>query len=499
MRQPTKRTWARLVLFAQLIMLTATLPIVVFAQDSTPDATADSSAAAQALGVAHGAYLRPVFIDNHNGTWTSYGDEVLAYDSFVGKDLAVLMYFLPFSPLDPFLLNEIQRRVPSSRRPVIMITWEPSSNSTGCDLGYGDGQGPLRAINAGRCDQFIREYARTLKGRPERFIIRFAHEMNITDYPWWPGRYGLDPSSYVAMFRRVRDIYRSEGATNVEFMWSPNYASNPPDAWNHLSNYYPGDAYVDWIGLSGYNWNRGAVPWRDPEWLYDGVLKDLACRYAKPVIIAEVGTVNGANESDKANWITRFYDMLDDYPFVRGVVWFNDFAYARRGESDFRATTGTQDCYENHDCSGVQALPGAAGQQATNAYINSIRQGVISTKLPSLAQATPPYTLCSAPSQPFSLSASTITVRPGGTTSVTLRGFMYPSASQISFDLPSGLRGAASPAALQPPWGTATLKLSADSKLSPGVYNGTIRVGSMNLPVTVKNLKVRAFIPDVRQ
>ena len=464
------------------------------------DGTADASSAATVLGIAHGAHLRPAFIDYGGGKWYSYGDEVLGMNRLVGKDLAIVMYFVPWSAFDPFLLDDINKKVPAASRPVIMLTWEPSRDSKGCDLGYNDGQGPLRAVNSGRCDGFIRQYARSVKARPERFIIRFAHEMNITDSAWWPGHYGLDANAYVSMFRRVRQIFREEGAANAEFMWSPNYASNGGDQWNNIYNYWPGDAYVDWIGLSGYNWyGWRSRPWEEYDVLYDGVLRDLACRYAKPVIISEIGSVDGPSDNAKANWVAHLYDDLDDYPFVRGIVWFNDFAYGNRGNADFRVTTGGQDCQQNGGCSGVQPLSGAAGQQTTNAYLSSVRKSYFSSKLPSLAQATPPYTLCGAPPKPFSLSSSTVAAKPGSTTTITLQGFLYSSQTQISMELPAGVTGTASPSTLPPPWGVSTIKLTASSKLAQGVQTGTIRAGSTSLPITFVNLKPRVYLPSVRQ
>ncbi len=497
----TRRSVAFCVLLTQIIVILFTNTISIFAESVAEPSSLDATAPAQSLGLAHGAHLRPVCFQNGANSWYAYGDEVMAMNSLVGKDLAVVMYFAPWSTFDPFFANDIQKKVPQDRRPVIMVTWEPSVHSTGCDLGYNDGQDPLRAINSGRCDSFIRSYARALKSRPERFILRLAHEMNITDSGWWPGRWGQDAGAYVAMFRRVRDLFRAEGVINVEWMWSPNYASNPPDPWNSVGNYYPGDAYVDWIGLSGYNWAATrSRPWENFEQLFDAALRDMACRYAKPVIIAEIGSVDdGSDASAKANWISHLYARLVDYPFLRGIVWFNDFAYGSRGNPDFRVTTGGQDCHLNGDCSGVQALSGASGQQATNAYINSVRQSMFSSKLPSLAQATPPYTMCSAPSEPFVLSGSTVTVRPGGVSTMTLQGFLFAAPAQITFELPSGVRGTASPATLNPPWGVSNIVLTADAKLAPGTRAGAIRIGSTVLQIKLMNPKARLFLPGIRR
>ncbi len=47
---------------------------------------------------------------------------------------------------------------------------------------------------------------------------------------------------------------RWEGATNVDWVWSPNRDGSTAAALNTFTTLYPGDAYVDYIGFSGYNW-----------------------------------------------------------------------------------------------------------------------------------------------------------------------------------------------------------------------------------------------------
>ncbi|MGB2897321.1 MAG: glycosyl hydrolase [Anaerolineales bacterium] len=356
------------------------------------------------LGITHGAHLRPTL---------GYGDEVLDFDALVGKDIGVVMYFAEWNhmpgdhALDAYLPNIIQGQITDpSRRPAIMLTWEPTRAATGLfpqyDTAFGCTQSypglviPPQDIIDGNCDVYLNIFRDDLKARPERILLRFAHEMNITDSPWWPRHFGLteDASLYVAMYQHVYDVimYEPGAPTNVEWVWSPNWASNPPVAWNAIPNYYPGDAYVDWIGLSGYNWYNSPPPpdelWRDFDYLYDGVLTDLTCRYAKPQIIAEVGSVEGNGTTlSKADWIAELYQRAPEYPFVRSVVWFNDFAGANPGLADFRVTTGTA-------ASGsVSQLPAATGTW-TNAYSTAIADPVYTTTLPSLSAATPPHPIC---------------------------------------------------------------------------------------------------------
>lgn len=354
------------------------------------------------LGITQGAHIRPTFFAGPP-VW-GYGDEILAFDNLVGKDIGVVMYFANWldagnHALDPFPLDLIQSEISSpSRRPVIMLTWEPTrsvASDYGCTKSY-SGPIPPQDIIDGNCDAYLVQFAADVKARPERILLRFAHEMNITDSPWWPGNWGsMDATLYVQMYQHVHDVIMGvpDPPTNIEWVWSPNYASNPPDAWNAINNYYPGDAYVDWIGLSGYNWYNSpnhSQPWRDFDYLYDSVLTDFTCRYAKPQIIAEVGSVEGTGGLTKAGWITDLYQRAPNYPFLRSVVWFNDYAGANPSLADFRVTTGSA---ATGSADSVNPLPSST-HAWTNAYSAAVAGSIFNSALPSLGAATPSHVIC---------------------------------------------------------------------------------------------------------
>ena len=271
-----------------------------------------NSPASEVLGVSHGAHLRPSL---------EYGQEILDFNQLSGKDIAVLMYFTSWSSYDAetgeffnyYLLRKMGQKF-GEDLPVIMLTWVPVdgrktlAGKPACDRDYA-GAIPLDAIISGKCDNYIIGFAKALKSQPERFLLRFAHEFNIADSSWWPGHYGQKADKYVQMWQHVFDVFNSVQVSNVEWVWSPNYASHPDKSWNDLNNYYPGDNYLDWIGLSGYNWasSRNAS-WDSFDYLYDDALHELACNYPKPQIIAEVGSVEGGGS--KADWITDAYQKI---------------------------------------------------------------------------------------------------------------------------------------------------------------------------------------------
>lgn len=81
----------------------------------------------------------------------------------------------------------------------------------------------LAAIAEGRHDDFIREYAQNCVVFGKPIMLRIMHEFNGVYYPWSGYRNNNDPNLFIAAFRHIVDIFRRQNATNVTFMWSPNY------------------------------------------------------------------------------------------------------------------------------------------------------------------------------------------------------------------------------------------------------------------------------------
>jgi hypothetical protein len=116
--------------------------------------------------------------------------------------------------------------------------------------------------------------------------------------------------------------------------FNPN-VGNPVQAgagtghWNWYGNYYPGDAYVDYVGAHGFNAPRvWGGRWTGFDEMFDGaradhILSDLVTRYpGKPIIVGEFATDEGAANA-KAQWIGDAYLALLNHPNVVGAVWFN--------------------------------------------------------------------------------------------------------------------------------------------------------------------------------
>ncbi|HET7509667.1 MAG TPA: glycosyl hydrolase [Solirubrobacterales bacterium] len=182
----------------------------------------------------------------------------------------------------------------------------------------------LGKVIDGVYDGYIREFALKAKAWGHPFFLRFNWEMNGFWFPWSEGVNGNTPGQFVAAWRHVHDIFTSVGATNVTWVWCPNV-----DLYNSLTplgELYPGNAYVDWTGIDGFNWGerRGSPGWQNFNQVFHRTYKRIISRVApgKPVMLAEVASSDKGGS--KPAWIK---DMLSKvrhrYRKIRAIIWYD--------------------------------------------------------------------------------------------------------------------------------------------------------------------------------
>ncbi|MFQ6485387.1 glycoside hydrolase family 26 protein [Brachybacterium epidermidis] len=172
----------------------------------------------------------------------------------------------------------------------------------------------LRDIIDGDYDEYIKEWAVGIESLGYPIAIRFAHEMNGNWYPWSEGVNGNQPGEYVEAYRHVHDIFTEVGADDVIWIWSPNvsHIGSAP-----FENLYPGDDYVDWLGLVGYYENEIFDSF---DKIYGDSIRNLEEISDKPIVITEIGAPNSSGR--QVEWINDMFESLPRYPSVIGFVWF---------------------------------------------------------------------------------------------------------------------------------------------------------------------------------
>jgi hypothetical protein len=204
----------------------------------------------------------------------------------------------------------------AARNVTPMIWWEPIDPRHRSDGTYAR----HRNITAGKHDDYIRQYARDARAFGRTVLLRFAHEANGKYFPWSVTRFDNSPSTFIAAWRHVRTIFRQENATNVKFVWSVA-KQRCEGGCNPYTAVYPGDAYVDIVGLSAHNWGtmKKWVSMYESTRRAAGLLRQITRR---PLIVAESGS--SPLGGDKAAWIREGYrEVYRKLPAIRAIVYLN--------------------------------------------------------------------------------------------------------------------------------------------------------------------------------
>jgi mannan endo-1,4-beta-mannosidase len=221
------------------------------------------------------------------------------------------------------------------------------------------------SLARGDYDEVIRVWASELRqfitgtdasGHPappggRRAYIRFAWEGNAAFAPWSAAggattceALAENEQAYVAMWRHVRDLVMSTGGFSrdqVAWVFSVFSASAkvpagcPGVASDLVRAMYPGDQYVDWVGIDGY----GGYPWNptlSPRQLFDPMVTKLRSITNRPLSINEAGSGTlkqaqtapvdpptvGATPAQKGAWIAEYFQYVADAG-IKMTLWFN--------------------------------------------------------------------------------------------------------------------------------------------------------------------------------
>jgi len=171
----------------------------------------------------------------------------------------------------------------------------------------------VAAIADGRSNGYITRFAQEVRALNLPVAISFGHEFNGFWYPW--GTTGTTAAQFVAAWRLIHRLFAAAHATNVIWVWNPNVISAEPRL--DLSAYYPGDAYVDWVGVTGYFGAEGPDTF---EGVYGPTMQEIRGFTTKPFFIAETSVQTGPNAAAAAqNLLTGVRQRSD----VLGFVWFD--------------------------------------------------------------------------------------------------------------------------------------------------------------------------------
>jgi hypothetical protein len=265
---------------------------------------------APARGVLFGAWVQPASYASPDAEEQA----VTAFERIIGRRLAINNVYVSWT----------------GAMPVQVAAWDVRSGAVPMISWAG---GPAGQIASGADDALIRARARQLKSLPGPVLLRWFPEMDSG-----PGHADAGtPATFVAAWRRMHELFALAGATNVRWVWCPTAAGF---AAGTAQAYYPGKAYVNWIGADGYNWAPELAHdrWRSFTQIFSAFYR-WALPTGEPLLVGEFGTVEGAPGA-KAAWFTQAGRALRTlFPSIRAVVYFESDHENFGQFFDWRVTT----------------------------------------------------------------------------------------------------------------------------------------------------------------
>jgi|GEM_PF-1046395 len=238
--------------------------------------------------------------------------------TFAKKSLDVEMDFFSWEKSEE-ITRFIREERNKGRVPIVSIEpWTTTSGNPSNVIEETGRETNGRALN----DPIIVRNAEAVKAHePQVVLIRFAQEMELLgNYPWSQA----SCEAYRLAFRHYHDLFVSLGVTNAKWIWSPAGNSNS-------SCYYPGDNYVDYIGVTvlgheAWDMKFGNKEGRSFASIF-GEKYNVVSVHNKPIIVVELGVAPSPTRSNPGEyrkaWLKDAFNSFGNYPLLAGVVYFN--------------------------------------------------------------------------------------------------------------------------------------------------------------------------------
>jgi len=187
----------------------------------------------------------------------------------------------------------------------------------------------LSRILNGVYDSELKEWAKQARNLGYPVIVEYGTEVNGMWFPWngyWTGSAnGLE--KFKETYRHIFRIFQQQGATNLIWVYHVNWYSKPEVSWNTITAYYPGDEYVNLLGVSVYGaLTPDEVMVKQFSEMMDQSYSEIsALSPEKPIIVAETGTDIHNVNMNAAVWTREALMNLTSgrWPRVVGIVWWN--------------------------------------------------------------------------------------------------------------------------------------------------------------------------------
>ncbi|HZX49681.1 MAG TPA: glycosyl hydrolase [Candidatus Paceibacterota bacterium] len=183
----------------------------------------------------------------------------------------------------------------------------------------------LQKIADGVFDPELQKWAAEAKETKIPLLVEFGTEVNGDWFSWnarWNGR-EQGAAVFQQAYRHIINLFREENVTTITWVFHVDAQGEPDEPWNSMAAYYPGDEYIDWIGMSVYGAQEPGDDWQTFQEVFDEAYAEFAAISAtKPLALLEFG----AHENNKKPaWIAQALESISSgrYPRVKAISYWH--------------------------------------------------------------------------------------------------------------------------------------------------------------------------------
>ena len=217
-------------------------------------------------------------------------------------------------------------------------------------------------ILGGKYDAYLDSLAQNFNEYDHPVLFRLNNEMNGEWVLYSSHLVGKDTDLFIECWKYIYDKFEAHGVDNLIWVWNPNEKSFPGFSYNNYLCYYPGNKYVDIVGLTSYNTGNyySGETWRSFSEAYDHFYYDYIERFTHPMMITEFSCASAGG--DKASWHEDMLNTIENYDRIKIAVLWNG--------QDYDMTKGEKTVSRNYRIDLEEPV------------INTIRNGLQKFKMP---------------------------------------------------------------------------------------------------------------------
>ena len=262
-------------------------------------------------------------------------DKIIEFEKIIGKPIGWAYFSLNWYNIHKFKLNTLKIFETTNTTPFIRLLPRSKPEEYKLEKKYS-----LDAIISGKLDNDLKYLAQVFKAYAKPILFDFAVEPNGNWFNWSGAYNGADtkdkygdptlpdgPEKWKDAYVHIIELFKREGVNNLTYFFHINAESIPKAEWNSPKYYYPGDKYIDWIGISAY----GPLTPKDDWQTLESILSKTASQIreipsSKPIALLEFGVTNFHLKGNKSTWLKNAFTTIlqNKYIQLKAIAYWHE-------------------------------------------------------------------------------------------------------------------------------------------------------------------------------